>query len=307
MNQVRPSLGTVWKFSRPHAFLGTAASIFSLWLIAAGDSPFSIQLLIKLVAALFVCLSAAVLIVGINQYFDVAIDKVNKPFLPMAANELSRRQAQWILTLAAVIAWGGMLFFDRYLVATVVVSSVLGFLYSCPPARWKRNPWLAALLIVVVRGPVINLGLYCHFAHQSGTPVSIPGVVWLLCGLSSMVALSIAICKDIPDVAGDRQYGQATFAQIFGQRQVFRFVLVCLAIGFGGAAIAFGFLFSGWLRSLTIMAQLAVLALLFMNARQVDPEVKTSLTAFYMMIWTIFQWEYLAIALVWFVQQRQYF
>lgn len=38
-------------------------------------------------------------IVGINQIYDVDIDAVNKPFLPVAAGELSQGTA-WLLCLA---------------------------------------------------------------------------------------------------------------------------------------------------------------------------------------------------------------
>merc|ERR1719506_2960125 len=39
-------------------------------------------------------------IVGINQIYDVEIDEVNKPFLPVAAGRISPRVA-WALVLAA--------------------------------------------------------------------------------------------------------------------------------------------------------------------------------------------------------------
>ena len=38
-------------------------------------------------------------IVGINQIFDVDTDKINKPFLPIAAGELSKPVA-WVLCAA---------------------------------------------------------------------------------------------------------------------------------------------------------------------------------------------------------------
>ena len=44
-------------------------------------------------------------IVGINQIYDVDIDAVNKPFLPVAAGELSPTMA-WIL--CAALAAGGI-------------------------------------------------------------------------------------------------------------------------------------------------------------------------------------------------------
>ena len=39
-------------------------------------------------------------IVGINQIYDVEIDTVNKPFLPIAAGRISRSAAWWIVLAA---------------------------------------------------------------------------------------------------------------------------------------------------------------------------------------------------------------
>ena len=41
-------------------------------------------------------------IVGINQIYDVGIDKVNKPFLPIAAGRLSQKAA-WAIVLGSGI------------------------------------------------------------------------------------------------------------------------------------------------------------------------------------------------------------
>ena len=42
-------------------------------------------------------------IVGINQIYDVEIDTVNKPFLPIAAGELSPATAKALLAICAVV------------------------------------------------------------------------------------------------------------------------------------------------------------------------------------------------------------
>jgi homogentisate solanesyltransferase len=39
-------------------------------------------------------------IVGINQIYDVGIDKMNKPFLPVASGEMSERLA-WVYVLTS--------------------------------------------------------------------------------------------------------------------------------------------------------------------------------------------------------------
>ena len=77
----------LWRFSRPHTIIGTALSVVGLYLIAAAESEAgpAYDLLATLVAGLTVNIA----IVGVNQITDVEIDRINKPWLPIAAGDLS--------------------------------------------------------------------------------------------------------------------------------------------------------------------------------------------------------------------------
>lgn len=50
-----------------------------------------------LLQALVPALLMNICIVGLNQLYDVEIDRVNKPYLPLASGELSERQGRWIV------------------------------------------------------------------------------------------------------------------------------------------------------------------------------------------------------------------
>ena len=54
-------------------------------------------------AGLVALLCGNAFIVGINQLYDVEVDKVNKPFLPIAAGELSPATAKALLAICAVV------------------------------------------------------------------------------------------------------------------------------------------------------------------------------------------------------------
>src|SRR3954454_17188854 len=81
----------LWRFGRPHTLIGTTLSVVALYVIAVtelagGDLAAGwFDLVCTLVAAW--CVN--VFIVGINQLEDVEIDRINKPFLPIAAGDLS--------------------------------------------------------------------------------------------------------------------------------------------------------------------------------------------------------------------------
>ena len=87
--RVNPARSILWCFgSRPHTVIGTALSVIGLYAIAAAEGARggAGDLLATLVAALTVNIA----IVGVNQLTDVEIDRVNKPFLPIAAGDLAR-------------------------------------------------------------------------------------------------------------------------------------------------------------------------------------------------------------------------
>jgi len=85
-------LEVVWKFSRPHTVVGSVISIISLFLFAV---PTNMWLTLRFSEALMAALVPSVLmnlyITGLNQLSDIEIDKVNKPYLPLASGELSVR------------------------------------------------------------------------------------------------------------------------------------------------------------------------------------------------------------------------
>ncbi len=56
-----------------------------------GPTGWTGQAFIVLLQALVPALLMNVSIVGLNQIFDVPIDKINKPYLPLASGEFSMR------------------------------------------------------------------------------------------------------------------------------------------------------------------------------------------------------------------------
>ena len=110
--------------------------------------------LVGLLQALVPALLMNICIVGMNQVFDVEIDRINKPYLPLAAGEWSVETG-----VTAVVATGGaailmgLVIGSGPLLATLLGSLLLGVAYSVdlPLLRWKQHPLLAAGCILCVR------------------------------------------------------------------------------------------------------------------------------------------------------------
>ena len=154
-------LSTVWKFSRPHTVIGSFLSIVTIFLFATPPSCWGSTLFLKsLISALAPSLLMNLYITGLNQVTDVEIDKINKPYLPIAAGLLTLRQGVFIVLSSLVISFLMGYFAAIPLQLTLLGSAILGTAYSLPPLRLKRFPLLAAFCILVVRGSVVNLGFF---------------------------------------------------------------------------------------------------------------------------------------------------
>jgi homogentisate phytyltransferase / homogentisate geranylgeranyltransferase len=280
----------LWRFARPHTIVGTALSIAGLYAIAASEqrATGAADLLATLVAGLAV----NVAIVGVNQLTDVDIDRVNKPYLPIAAGDLTPQAATAIvlactgLPLAMALTQGAA--------ETIAVAAGLaaGAAYSLPPLRLKRFPLAASLCITGVRSLVVNLGVYFHFAHAIAPPV------WALCLFVLPFSFAIAVLKDVPDIEGDRAYRIRTFTVRLGPRPVFHIGLAALGLAYAGMIVAGPLLLAGYVQPAVLVAgHLGAAALLVHWARTARPGHQLAFTRFYMRVWALFFLEYLLVPL----------
>ena len=83
----------VWRLSRPHTIIGSALCIPALTAYSATTTASLLSPLLWCGAlyALVPALLMNLFIVGLNQLTDVEIDKINKPYLPLASGDLSMR------------------------------------------------------------------------------------------------------------------------------------------------------------------------------------------------------------------------
>jgi homogentisate phytyltransferase/homogentisate geranylgeranyltransferase len=287
--------GVLWRFSRPHTVIGTTVSVAGLFVIVVAGLPHvdagtaAFHLFWTLVAAIAV----NVFIVGINQISDVEIDRVNKPFLPIAAGDLTRERAWWIVGASGALPLLLALTQGTLELAAVAAALAIGAAYSLPPARLKRFPIVASLCVSGVRSAIVNLGVAAHFSAALGTQgAQIPDAVWALTAFVLPFSLAIAILKDVPDAEGDRIHAIATFTVRHGGRAVMRAGVAILAAAYVGMAVLGPLLVDDAQPVVLASTHLAALALLLLAARGVDPSDRAGFTAFYLRVWQLFFLEY---------------
>jgi homogentisate phytyltransferase / homogentisate geranylgeranyltransferase len=290
----RASPVLLWRFGRPHTLIGTALGVFGIYAIAAAELPrFALRdELPNLGWTLLAALAVNVYIVGLNQLEDVEIDRVNKPWLPLASGELTPQAARGIVVVSGVLPVVLALTQGWIELVSVLAAMLVGTAYSAPPLRLKRFPTLAALSISAVRSLVVNVGIYAHFA---GTLRGVPGPVWALTLFVAPFSVAIALLKDVPDAEGDRRFSIATFTVRLGPRPVLRLALAALSVAYVGMAILGPLALPEAQPIVLSGGHLAALALLWAWRARVLPEDHASVARFYMRVWALFFLEYVIV------------
>ncbi|HEV2820568.1 MAG TPA: homogentisate phytyltransferase [Solirubrobacteraceae bacterium] len=289
-------VGILWRFARPHTVIGTSVSVVALFAIAAvslPEPPGPASAALHLSFTLLAGLAVNVFIVGVNQITDVEIDRVNKPFLPMAAGELSPRGATWIVAVAGVLPVTLALTQGPVELGFVAAGLLVGAVYSLPPLRLKRFPTAASLCISGVRAIVVNLGVYLHFALAFSGDASVAPAVWALTVVVVPFAFAIAILKDVPDIEGDRRYAIATFSVRLGPRRVTDVGMAALTAAYLGMAVAGPLLLADLSAVVMVAGHLTALAVLW---RWHATLAQRDFPAFYLGVWKLFFAEYAIVA-----------
>ncbi|XP_027068950.1 homogentisate phytyltransferase 1, chloroplastic isoform X3 [Coffea arabica] len=288
-----------WKGSDKYLVL----SIISVSLLAVEKvsdfSPLFFTGMFEAIAAAFLM---NIYIVGLNQLSDIDIDKVNKPYLPLASGEYSVETGIIIVSSFVIMSfWLGWIVGSWPLFWALFVSFVLGTAYSMnvPWLRWKRFAFVAALCILAVRAVIVQLAFYLHiqtFVFRRPALLSKP--VIFATAFMTFFSVVIALFKDIPDIVGDKIYGIESFSVRLGQERVFWICISLLQMAYI-VAIFVGVTSSQlWSKYIMVGGHILLASILWRRAKSVDLESKTQIISFYMFIWKLFYAEYFLIPLV---------
>ncbi len=303
-------LSNLWQFSRPHTVIGTTLSVIALYLIAvasltpemiATNTIFSRTNLELMLGAWLACICGNIYIVGLNQIYDIEIDRINKPHLPLASGAFSLQQGQWIVSITGILAIAIAAICSPWLLATVVISIILGTAYSAPPIRLKRFSLMAAFCILAVRGFVVNIGLFTYFNHSLAQVVSFPPIIWIITLFILVFTIAIAIFKDVPDMAGDQKFQIQTFTISWGKPAILNITRWVISIAYLSMIAAGIWLLPGVNTVFLVGFHSILLGLLWWRSSNVDLEDQRAIASFYQFIWKLFFLEYFLFPLACFI------
>jgi homogentisate solanesyltransferase len=292
-------LSAAWQFTRPHTIRGTLLGTVALTSKALLENSHLIDwgLLPRALWGLLALLCGNGYIVGINQIYDVDVDTVNKPFLPIAAGNLTPELA-WGLccgfaSLGLALTW---IHFDSLIAGLYALGLFVGTVYSVPPLRLKRFAVLACLCIATVRGLLLNFGVYYATRAALGLTFQWSPAVAFITAFVTLFAIAISITKDMPDVEGDRRYGVQTFATRLGVRKIAMAgtsVLLFNYISAIGLAIRFPAEFNSALMIgvHSLFAVVVIWRTVVLDRQQYS---QVAIQEYYRWIWNLFYAEYFA-------------
>ena len=211
----------VWfEFSRPFTLVAPALGFASGAVTAVGAAPresWSTDLLLYPIIGLTMAAVLNAASNGLNQIYDLEIDRVNKPRRPLPSGRLTLPRA-WTFTLvtyviALVLAWFVAPDGRHECFWIVVAAAAITVLYSVPPWRTKRLGIWANVTIAIPRGVLLKV------AGWSAVKTVIAVEPWFIGAIFGLFLLGASTTKDFADMEGDARGGCRTLPIIYGVRR----------------------------------------------------------------------------------------
>lgn len=208
---VKP-IADYWELCRPFTLLAPGIGFIAFGL-AAWSGMKNLPLLSVIPVILVGAASAALLNAAsniINQYFDLEIDRINKPTRPLPSGRISIANAMlfcFVLYGISFLAayWVGWQFFW-----IVIFTAFVTYAYSGPPFRTKRHWFLSNFTIAVPRGCLLVVAGWTAVRDMREAEP------WIIGAVFGLYILGAASTKDFADIEGDRAGGCFTLPIRFG-------------------------------------------------------------------------------------------
>ncbi|MEN9883777.1 MAG: hypothetical protein RLZZ420_994 [Bacteroidota bacterium] len=223
------------------------------------DSPGSIVLTLSVLHWLVL---ASVLIAGggyvINDYFDLNIDRINKPQKLVIDRFISRRWAMFfhlILSFAGIVisAYIAYLLNNPLLLVFNLLSVFLLFVYS---STFKKKLLTGNVIIATLSAWVIMVLFVAMCQWNPGTLIpewtsqlhEVYKIALVYSAFAFIVSLIREVVKDIEDEEGDKKNGCKTMPIVWGIKSTKVFIGVWILVLFGLLIVfLFNLIISRWL------------------------------------------------------------
>ena len=175
------------------------------------DSPFPILILLT---SVFSVAFAWWWAVGINDFHDLAGDKISNLSRPLVTRTLHSDEYRKVNVIFLVLSLVGAIVIRYQFLVTILITIGLSYIYSASPFRLKRVPFLATLIIALCSATVCLAG-YILFSNNYSFYGFPPRILFTI-----IVAVTLAFnVIDIKDLQGDRATGIVTIPTLLGENK----------------------------------------------------------------------------------------
>lgn len=218
----------LWEWVRPFTLLAPSVGVLAGAMIGSRGWP-PLSTLWGVASAAFLNAASN----GVNQIFDLDIDRLNKPDRVLPSGRLSLLEAKmstlFFFLLSFLAAWAVP---NKQFFIIVLLAAGITFFYSSPPLRVKRFPFLSNLWIAIPRGTLLMVSGWAAVRDIWEKEA------WFIGGVFGLFVFGATTTKDFSDVEGDRRYGCRTLPDLLGFRGAALFMAPFLIFPF--LALPFG-------------------------------------------------------------------
>lgn len=193
---------------------------------------------------------------SVNDYYDLELDRVNEPTRPIPSGRLSEKEAIWNWSIVLVIAvalssWIGMSIGGQrgiIFVGSLLAGLVVGYLYSAPPFKLKKNIFFSGPAVGFSYGFITYLSANALFSDIR------PEVLWLA-GLNFFMAIALIVMNDFKSQEGDAKGGMKSLTVLIGAKNTFLVAFIIIDLVFA----VFAWLAWDWAQSNPQITQFPIL------------------------------------------------
>ncbi|MFO7872276.1 MAG: UbiA family prenyltransferase [Candidatus Undinarchaeales archaeon] len=144
---------------------------------------------------------------SINDYYDIDIDKVNKPEKPLPSGKLKKNEMLYFSIILFALGIGVSFLLPYLCIFLAVINSVLLWLYA---SELKRSGFLGNIIISYLVASVFIFGAAAIGNLLIGVFLAV---------VAFFTNASRELLKDLEDIKGDKEFGAETFPMIIGSKK----------------------------------------------------------------------------------------
>jgi len=202
--------------------------------------------------------------VGINDYYDIEIDKIANPLRPLITEKLTKQDVKYFFIGSGAISLILAIICDliNAKIGITILTGIylmLGICYSMPPIRLKSRTQFSSVVIGIVTSECILIG---------GVFDHITGLIILYSVLFFFISLFLSSAKDFKDIDGDKSIGVPTIPVKYGTKTAALIFQLIYVLMYSSLFLLYYFQPLSWIFSVYIVFVILIDILIFQRFKK---------------------------------------